>query len=99
MLVTNSPAQSGWSLGSYYAEQGQTNVICGEWYQVVVDRDYYGRPIWVWERLCRIEEWHSWYGTRYGYFWECDGYGCDWVYRSDTRYWWYYTWYYYKERG
>ena len=95
---SHSQVQS-YTAGSYYAECGQERVVCGLYYRVFVGYNNWGCPIFVLERQCKVEKWHSWYGTRYGYFWECDGYGyCRWEYRTDTRWWWYYTWYYYTER-
>ncbi len=93
LAFLNCNAQSGWQVNSYYNEQGESDIICGNCYSVFSGYDIYGRPVYSLIQNCQQRNWHSWYGNRGGYFWICNGYNCAWQYQYEERTWWYFTWY------
>ena len=91
-------SQSGWTQGSYYAEQGTDEVICGQCFPVLIGYNGWGQPLYRYQRTCKVMQWHEWFRTHYGYFWHCDMYSnCNWEYKTDTRYWYWFDWYIYTE--
>ncbi len=98
VLIKKNFAQSGWQENNYYTERGTSDIIYGICYSVFVGYDYYGRPVYKWYQNCQRRDWHSWYGTRSGYFWNCNGSTCFWDVRYEERSWWYFTFYSFNPR-